>query len=422
MDGRGASLFSGVPALISQPTARMQRALLRAGHLATFEQMPLLVARHAETADLHQARIFVTDLQGEVLREVTGRGSDAGRGGQEFRILTTVPGTAYTETRLITVRAEEEGRFRHWIPLLNGAERLGVLSVDTDHSDEASREAIQDLTSLVSLLLAGKRTNSDAYARLIRTTRMTVSAEMQWPVMPPRSFSNDRVTLAAAMEPAYAAAGDAFDYGIAGETTYLAILDAMGHDTAAGLAANLAMATFRNQRRQGAALPDTCAAIEDVLITHYTHTRYATGILAELDMVTGVLTWVNCGHHPPVLVRGGRWTSELTCPPSHPLGTALGLPVDVCEVQLEPGDRVLLYTDGITETRDAEGQEFGRDRFVDFVIRHQSDALPVPETLRRLIHAVLDYHDGKLDDDATVLLCQWHGNIDRLPDATYPPI
>ncbi|WP_328558488.1 PP2C family protein-serine/threonine phosphatase [Streptomyces coelicoflavus] len=400
----------------------MQRALLRAGHLATFEQMPLLVARHAEPAGLHRARIFVTDLQGEVLREVTGRGSDAGRGGQQLRIMTTVAGTAYTETRPITVRAVEQGRLRHWLPLLDGAERLGVLRVDTDHGDDTVLEAALDLASLVALLLVSKRTNSDAYARLIRTTRMTVSAEMQWPVMPPRTFSNDRVTLAAVMEPAYAAAGDAFDYGVAGDVTYLAILDAMGHDTGAGLTANLAMAAFRNQRRQDAGLPETCAAIEELLITHYAHTRYATAILAELDMATGVLTWVNCGHHPPVLVRGGRWTSDLPCSPSHPLGTDLGLPANVCDVQLEPGDRVLLYTDGITEARDADGQEFGRERFVDYVIRHQSDGLPVPETLRRLIHAVLDYHDGKLDDDATVLLCQWHGNIDQLPDPTYPPV
>ncbi|MEY9996540.1 hypothetical protein ABIE67_008572 [Streptomyces sp. V4I8] len=48
-------------------------------------------------------------------------------------------------------------------------------------------------------------------------------------------------------------------------------------------------------------------------------------------------------------------------------------------------------------------------RFTDFLIRHHADGLPVPETLRRLIHAVLEYHDGRLQDDATVLLCEWIG-------------
>ncbi|MFF4587597.1 PP2C family protein-serine/threonine phosphatase [Streptomyces sp. NPDC001388] len=91
------------------------------------------------------------------------------------------------------------------------------------------------------------------------------------------------------------------------------------------------------------------------------------------------------------------------------MGTDLGLPVTLCREQLEPGDQLLLYTDGITEARDAAGHEFGRDHFVDFVIRHQADGLAAPETLRRLIRAVLEHHDGHLNDDATVLLCAWHG-------------
>jgi hypothetical protein len=48
-------------------------------------------------------------------------------------------------------------------------------------------------------------------------------------------------------------------------------------------------------------------------------------------------------------------------------------------------------------------------RFVDFILRHCSARLPVPETLRRLIKDVLDHHDGRLQDDATVLLTEWHG-------------
>jgi serine phosphatase RsbU (regulator of sigma subunit) len=81
----------------------------------------------------------------------------------------------------------------------------------------------------------------------------------------------------------------------------------------------------------------------------------------------------------------------------------------LCREHLEPGDQLLLYTDGIVEARDAKGREFGRDRFVDFVLRHQADGLPAPETLRRLVRAVLEHHDGHLSDDATVLLCEWHG-------------
>ncbi|MGW0565650.1 PP2C family protein-serine/threonine phosphatase, partial [Streptomyces sp. NPDC003016] len=305
-------------------------------------------------------------------------------------------------------------RVQHWLPVLDGTERLGVIRVETDAvPDEPTQTTMEGLASLVGLLLVSKRHHSDSHARLTRISPMSVSAEMQWTLMPPRTFANRRVTIAAAMEPAYATAGDAFDYALAGDTVHLAVFDAMGHDTSAGLTANLAMATCRSQRRQGNSLTEARDAIEATLIEQFAQSRYATAVLADLDLESGVLTWINCGHHPPVLIRGRRWTTHLGCTPTHPMGTDLGLPVTLCREQLEPGDQLLLYTDGIIEARDARGHEFGRDRFVDFVIRHQADGLAAPETLRRLVRAVLKHHDGRLNDDATVLLCEWRGGSVR---------
>ncbi|MEV6319439.1 PP2C family protein-serine/threonine phosphatase [Streptomyces sp. NPDC051776] len=394
--------------MASHRSDHMLRGLLRASHVSTFEDLPALVAEHAERQGLHQATIFVSDLQKMVLREATGRGRDAGRGGTQLDIDTTSAGRAYTSGEISSF--SEKGYDRHWLPLLDGTERLGVLRVDSRPQPTGqTMEAMKDLASLVGLLLVAKRANSDSYARLIRVNAMTVSAEMQWTLMPPRTFANSHVTIAAQMEPAYATAGDAFDYALAANIAHLAIFDAMGHDTPAGLTANLAMATCRNRRRQGASLDHTCAAIEKMISEHFMDSRYATAVLADLDMITGLLTWVNCGHPQPVLIRGGRRTTHLECPPAPPLGTGFDLPISVCRKQLQPGDRLLLYTDGVTEARSAAGTQFGLDRFIDALIRHQTDDLSVPETLRRLIHAVLHHHEGNLSDDATVLLCEWNG-------------
>lgn len=89
--------------------------------------------------------------------------------------------------------------------------------------------------------------------------------------------------------------------------------------------------------------------------------------------------------------------------------TGLDRPGTLRRVQLEPRDRLLLYTDGITEARNREGQEFGLNGLTDFLIRHHADDLPVPETLRRLIGHHLEHHSGRLNDDATVMLVEWHG-------------
>ncbi|WP_329028111.1 SpoIIE family protein phosphatase [Streptomyces sp. NBC_00690] len=100
----------------------------------------------------------------------------------------------------------------------------------------------------------------------------------------------------------------------------------MGHDTSSGLTASLAMATCRNQRRQGAGIADVSRAIEDTLIAQFGPTQYATGILATLHLETGVLSWVNRGHLLPIIIRRERWTTTARCPPSGPMGIRLGLP------------------------------------------------------------------------------------------------
>lgn len=402
MGALGHAGFRGVAMPVQQVSNELMLSLVRAGHLATFEELPSLVAKKAEHAGLSQARIYLADHQQRVLREVTGVGADAHEGGEDLEVDRSLAGQAYVRG----VPARVEGEQRYWVPILEGAERLGVLRVGW--AGDPDRSPMRDLAAMVALLVIAKRSNSDAYARLIRVRPMSVSAEMQWTLMPPGTFADSRVTISAAIEPAYDNAGDAFDYALAGEVAHLAMFDAMGHDTAAGLIANLAVGAFRNERRKGTSLAGICRAVEATLVQEFVHTRFATAIMAELNMATGRLEWINCGHLPPVLIRGGR-VRDMGCEPSHPLGTDLGLPVTVCGEQLQPGDRLLLYTDGIVEARDSQGREFGLERFVDFVIRHQGDSMPVPETLRRLVHAVLEYHHGRLGDDATVLFCEWHG-------------
>ncbi|MGI5166667.1 PP2C family protein-serine/threonine phosphatase [Spirillospora sp. CA-253888] len=391
----------------------MLTGLLQASHLASMEQVPGLVAEHARHAGLDEVLIYLADLQQTVLRLLTERVPEIEPGIGELRIDATLAGRAFQEVRALPRRGPDESEVEYWwVPMLDGTERLGVLRVSAAPGlgEEAALERMIHLASLVALVIVSSRPYSDSHARLVRTRPMNVAAEMQWNLMPPLTFANPGVTIGAVLEPAYQIGGDAFDYAISGDTVHLAVFDAMGHDVAAGLAANLAIASCRNQRRQGAGLADSSRGIERVLIEEFgADTRYVTAIMAELDTADGTLSWVNRGHQPPVVIRDGRWTTRLPCPPAHPMGLDLGLNPLLCTEQLQPGDRVLLYTDGIIEARDRHGREFGLDRFTEFVIRHTADGLPVPETLRRLIRAVLDHHDGNLQDDATVLLLEWHG-------------
>lgn len=392
----------------------MLGSLLEGSRYAALEDLPALVSRCAAEAGLQHAVIYLVDLQQATLHLLTGVGLDAGQepGDEVARlpIKDSAAGEAYQYLKAVPdapSRPAGGERRRWWAPLLDGTERIGVLGADLDPTSERAVEDMHLLAQLVTLFVVSKRGQSDSYSRLVRTQPMNVAAEMQWHLMPPLTFTNHGVEISGVMEPAYQIAGDTFDYAVADGIVYLALFDAMGHDLAAGLTANLASAACRNHRRQKTALADLGAAIEKSLLDYYDDVRYLTAVLVELDLNTGVLSWTNHGHHPPVVIRDNTWFVTLNCPPSHPLGADLGLPVMVCREQLQPSDRVLLYTDGIIEARHPhDGSEFGLDRLVDFLIRHNTDGLPIAEVLRRLIHSVLDYHHGHLADDATVLLME----------------
>ncbi|MEU3554317.1 SpoIIE family protein phosphatase [Streptomyces fragilis] len=87
----------------------------------------------------------------------------------------------------------------------------------------------------------------------------------------------------------------------------------MGHDVSAGITANVAVAACRNARRQGASLTEASQTVERALLEQFGTQRHVTGILAELNIRTGGLSWVNRGHHLPLLVRDRRVSATLTC-------------------------------------------------------------------------------------------------------------
>jgi serine phosphatase RsbU (regulator of sigma subunit) len=392
--------------------------LLRAGHLVPLEDLPALVAEHAARAGLAHAMLYVADLQRQFLVPLPGQRDEAGNPLERISIDATVPGLAYRGMEPVHARtaipagetAEPftgEGPRRLWVPLVDGTERIGVLGVIVPHADEGVLARVRRLAALVSLLVESKRDFSDVYAQLVRTRPMALSAEVLWNLMPSATFANDRVVVSAALEPAYEVGGDAFDFALNGDVLRLSIFDAMGHDTSAGLTATIAVGCGRKHRREGADVLAAGEAIDEAIAEQFDSSRFATGVLADLDTGTGWLIWANRGHPPPVVLRRGRSVATLDSAYGTPMGLRLGVPTEVGRYQLEPGDRLLLYTDGVIEAQDPQGELFGLERFIDFVIRREADGVPAPETLRRLINTILDHQRGWLQDDATVLLVEW---------------
>jgi serine phosphatase RsbU (regulator of sigma subunit) len=383
-----------------------------AAHLAIGEQLSVVLDDAVRplglTADVlvaDTAQRVLTDLRPEPGAQVEVEATVAGRAYQLGEIL---PGTGADGDRVL------------WVPVLDGTDRLGVMRVGFDGrtatldglgEDPALHRRLWTLAGLMGHIVATKTVYSDRLRRWRSNGTLSAASELLWQLLPPRTFATERVVVSAVLEPHREVAGDAFDYNVEGDVVDLAVYDAAGHDLHASLTTALAITGVRNARRRGESDLVAIAGRADELIVAQRGTpQFATAVLARLDTTTGVLEYLNAGHMPPLLIRGGKVVKPLTGPHRLPLGVMAAInrtPAVVAREQLEPGDRLLMYSDGITEARDEHGAFFGEERLIELTEHAAAADLSAPETLRRLALSVLAHQRGQLQDDATLLLAEW---------------
>lgn len=350
--------------------------------------------------------IWLVDHEQITLRALPVPGRDTP---QPVPIDGSLAGRAFARVESLPA-ATDDGDRRWWVPMVDGTDRLGVVEfVGTDLPESQDVEfvrRIELLAGLVGHLITTTSARGDHLEVARRSREMSVASELLWRMLPPLTATCDRAVLSAVLQPCYEVGGDGFDYTLDGAAAHLVILDAVGKGLPAGLACAVALAAIRAARRAGRGLSDQARAADADLAEQFPDARFVTAVLAELDLDSGRLRYLNAGHPAPLLWRGGRLVRELPGGRRLPLG--LDDPqVEVAEVILEREDRLLFYTDGVTEARTGSGDRFGLDRLVDLIERHAGSGLPAPELLRRLAHAVVDHQGGLPDDDATLLLVQW---------------
>jgi hypothetical protein len=404
-------------------------ALLRASHLAAPHHLPGLIAEHAAALGARDAVTYLTDLQETTLIPFLGSsGPHVARHLEPLPIDSTLAGRAFQHSDVMTQAADAASEaVRVWLPLLDGTARLGVLTVTLPDPRALDRDGgllsvrLRRFAALVAELVAAKSVYGDTIARTRRLAEMGLAAEIQWAVLPPLTFACEEVVVAATLEPAYQVAGDSVDYAVDAGYTRVAVFDGMGHGLQSAQLAALSIAAYRNARRSGRPLSTTAEAVDSAVVAAFGGDAFVTAVIAELDTATGMLSWINAGHPEPLLLREGRLVKTLRATPGLPLGLALGPGPERYEVateHLQPGDRVLFYTDGIVEARSPAGELFGVERLVDLLVRNYAAALPAPETMRRVVRALLEHQEGQLDDDATMLLVEWRSGTQGrlLPD------
>jgi sigma-B regulation protein RsbU (phosphoserine phosphatase) len=380
--------------------------VLTSGHLMQADEVATKVNEALSRLGM-AATIFLVDHEQVALRALPIPGMDTP---EPVPVDGSRAGRAF---RLVGPEADPDRPGRLWMPLLNGTERYGVVAFilpdGVDPQDSAWQHRCELLAGLAGHLVHSKISHGDTLPVARRSQPMTVAAEMMWQLLPQLTSSHERLALTAILQPCYDLGGDGFDYAVDGDVARLVIWDAMGRGLSAAVAGAVAISAIRAARRAGASLFEQARNADAALVDQFGPTeqvRFVTAVLMDVNLDSGQISYVNAGHPLPLLLRHRKLVSPMPAGRRMPLGVS-DIGDGVAEDFLHPGDRLLLYTDGVTEARAHDGSRFGTERLIKLAEHGEQGGLPPPETLRRLALAITAHQAGPLSDDATLMLVHW---------------
>jgi serine phosphatase RsbU (regulator of sigma subunit) len=247
---------------------------------------------------------------------------------------------------------------------------------------------------------------TDALHAVRRRKDTQPAAEIQQNLLPPRLARVEGADVAGGVLPGYDVGGDFFDYAGNADGLWLAVADATGKGNSAAALSSLAIGALRAARRAGAGLQEA-ARLTDEAIMALDMERYLTAVLGSWDAIGERLRWINCGHPAPLLLRADGHVEELDGERTYPLGVRFAdRTFPVLTTRVGPGERLLLYSDGVSERRTADGGRIGENGLR--AILAELGPRSAATTVRGLQDAVIAASPDALRDDATLLVVAPH--------------
>ena len=354
-----------------------------------------IVAEAQRLAGVTSVALYLVDIDGTQLLRLAGS--------EEFPAELDAPlavGPEIPREGLPRLRAliEEELPGSVMAPLLLRGRALGVLlAVD------APEQPLVQLARQAAAALALANVYTDVFDTTRRRKETSPASEIQQNLLPPRIARISGGILAGNVLPGYEIGGDWFDYVENRDGAWIGVADSRGKGTTAAALGGVALGAFRAKRRVDAHLGVTALAIHHTMQEVEVDGAFVNVVLGRWHGPSSTFSSITCGHQPPLLITEAGELVEL----DHAAHPALGLGeparrFTVDRHRLEPGERLLLLSDGVLGRATGEGETFGMDG-VRTAIAAASDAAAA-STVRALEDAVTAASENPLEDDATFVV------------------
>lgn len=284
----------------------------------------------------------------------------------------------------------------------------GIVFIATDitalkNAEQAAEDAKARLAESLALVEAAK-------ARM--QEELNVGRDIQQSMLPrvfPAFPDRKEIELYAVLEPALEIGGDLYDFFLLDQHRLCFVI---GDVSGNGVPAALFMAMTKIMVKTRAASDPSPASIvthvNDALSADNDSCMFVTLYLGILNLRDGTLVTTNAGHNPPLLKRGNGVFEWLTAQDGPLVGPMAGIAFKESSIQLEPGDELFLYTDGVTEAENRRRELFGKDRL--HAVLERSRAVSVVDRLGEVMQAVRVFAgDAPQADDITMLGLRYHG-------------
>jgi sigma-B regulation protein RsbU (phosphoserine phosphatase) len=258
--------------------------------------------------------------------------------------------------------------------------------------------SVRELIGRVRAILRRSEGRSD----LATQKELDAAGEIQQRLMPVGMPQVPGLRIAGMCQPARTVGGDYFDaIGLDADTVAVCIADVCGKGMpAAMLMANLQAAVKACASRLGPA--ELCGSVNQIMCDNLGGQGFITFFYAVIDLASRQLTYCNAGHNPPFVSRSDGSDSVRRLDSG---GGVLGLfrnwNYEERRIRLRAGDRILLYTDGITECRNEHGEEFGEGRLIEAVLSFRENSAAV--LADHAVTVAREFSYGNFEDDVTVL-------------------